>query len=81
MQIQLNNQFEHNGLSGYTIDKIINHSSFVKLSKKEDADMQDCSEMKKMSSCNVSDHTASTNIQSSEGFSGDGSASRATETP
>lgn len=81
MQIQLNNQFEQNGLSGYAIDKIINHSSFVKLSKKEDADMQDCSEMKKMGSSNLSDHTASTNIQSSEGYSGDGSASRAAETP
>jgi len=42
MQIQLNSQFEHAGLSGYSIDKVFNHSSFVKLSKKEDSDMQDC---------------------------------------
>lgn len=81
MQIQLNNQFVHNGLKGYTIDKVISHSSYVKHSKKEDADMQDCSDMKKMGSCDISDHTASTNIQSSEGFSGDGSANRLAEGP
>jgi hypothetical protein len=77
----LNNQFEHNGLKGYSIDKVINHTSFVKLSKKEDSDMQDCSVLKKMSSCDISDHTTSTNITGLEGISGDGSASRAAEVP
>ena len=54
---------------------------FVKLSKKEDSDMQDCSVLKKMSSCDISDHTTSTNITGLEGISGDGSASRAAEVP
>ena len=37
--------------------------------------------MKKMGSCDISDHTASTNLQSTEGYSGDGSANRSSEAP
>ena len=63
MQIQLNNQFEHNGLKGYSIDNVINHTNIARKVSKMDIDMQDSgSSLQKHGSCDMSERTASTNI-------------------
>ena len=66
MQIQLNNQFEHNGIPNFQIDAIIRYCP-----PSEDSDMADCTSKKLPNlSKNLSDNSISTNnISNIEGQS------------
>ena len=77
MQIQLNNQFEINGMPGYNIDTVIHTNNIMPYNQKQnfDQEMKDCSgatQLDKSKSGNKSSNqsTISTEFASSNGVSG-----------
>jgi hypothetical protein len=82
MQIQLNNQFEHNGMTKYCIDNVIPHTKFLQIGKNKDVEMSDCTHLHYNNGRRMSDNasTVSTNQHSTNNtFSADDSSERVNE--